>query len=76
MIHWTSVAVALVAGAWTAVHEPALPLFEQTTRALNLASLPVQLLVIVFWMGEVFVAMALTYALSVMAMRALVARIR
>ncbi len=74
MIHWTSVAVALAAGAWTAVHEPALPLFEQTTRALGLAGPSVQLLVIVFWMGEVFVALALTYALSVMAMRALATR--
>ena len=76
MIHWTGVAVALVAGAWTAAREPALPLFEWTMRALDLAGLPVQLLVIVFWMGEVFVAMALTYTLLVMAMRALVARMR
>ena len=76
MIHWTSVAVALPAAAWTAVHEPALPLFEQTTRALGLAGLPVQLLAIVFWTGEVFVALALSYALSVMAMRALTTRMR
>ncbi len=76
MIHWTSVAVALAAGVWTAVHEPALPLFEQTTRALDLAGPSVQLLVIVFWMGEVFVALALTYALSMLAMRALATRMR
>ena len=58
------------------MHEPALSLFEQTTRALDLAGPSVQLLAIVFWMGEVFVVLAITYALSMLAMRALATRMR
>ena len=75
MIHWTSLVIAIAAGGWTALREPAQPLFEQSMRALALSGPGLQLLAMVYWTAEVTFALAATYVLATLLLRAVVARL-
>lgn len=61
MIHWSALALAIAAGAWAAVREPALPLFEQGTRSLGLSGPGLQILAMAYWVTEVAIMLAATY---------------
>lgn len=69
MIHWLALVGAVVAGGWAAAREPALPLFEQLMRALGLIGPALQMLALIWWVAEVAIVLALTYALITVALR-------
>jgi hypothetical protein len=69
MIHWLALGTALLAGAWAAAREPALPLFEQLMRALGIVGPGLQILALIWWMAEVTIVIAVAYALVTAALR-------
>lgn len=69
MVHWVALGIAVAAGAWAAAREPALPLFEQLMRALGLTGPGLQILAMIWWMAEVTIVLAVTYALVTVALR-------
>lgn len=69
MVHWLALGTAVLAGAWTAAREPALPLFEQLMRALGVLGPGLQILALAWSVAEVVVVLALTYALVTVALR-------
>ena len=71
MIHWTSVAIALAAGAWLVVHEPGQHLFEQATRAAGLTGVILGPMGLVYTAATAFIAMTLSYAVMILALRLL-----
>ena len=75
LLHWTGVAIALAVGGWTAVRDPALPLFEQLARSLGFSGPGIQLYSIAYVTLEVFLALLLAYVLVTLLLRALAARL-
>lgn len=71
MIHWTSVAIALAAGAWLVVHGPGQHLFEQATRASGLTGVILGPMALVYTAAIAFTAMTLSYAIVTLALRLL-----
>lgn len=74
MIHWSAIGVAVVAGTWAAIREPALPLFEQGTRALGLSGPGLQILAMIYWVAEVTIVLAAAYLAVSLALRAVAGR--
>ncbi len=72
VIHWLSVATALVLAAFVAVRDPGRSLFEQSMRALGVEGLLIQPLSLLSAASWVFVALMISYAATWIALRALV----
>lgn len=71
MAQWIGIGVALVVGLWTAIREPALPLFEHSTRAAGLTGPVLQILSMLYWVAEVTVAMTIAYVVFTVVLKPL-----